>query len=62
MLNLEINWVMGDIFTKSLPRSTFHSLCSKLGIFDLYAPARGGVLEFLVFFTVVGVTVFACDI
>ena len=30
---------LGDIFTKPLARSLFQSLCSKLGLFDLYAPA-----------------------
>uniref|UniRef100_A0A5B6ZAR0 Copia protein n=1 Tax=Davidia involucrata TaxID=16924 RepID=A0A5B6ZAR0_DAVIN len=37
---------LGDIFTKPMARATFLSLCSKLGIFNLYAPACGRVLEF----------------
>ena len=36
---------LADIFTKSLRGPRIQNICSKLGAFDLYAPAWGGVLE-----------------
>uniref|UniRef100_A0A5B6ZV70 Integrase catalytic domain-containing protein n=1 Tax=Davidia involucrata TaxID=16924 RepID=A0A5B6ZV70_DAVIN len=30
---------LADIFTKALPKSAIDSLCSKLGVFDIYSPA-----------------------
>lgn len=36
---------LGDVLTKPLARASFSSLCVKLGLFDLYAPARGGILK-----------------
>ena len=37
---------LADIFTKSLRGPRIKYICDKLGVFDLYAPARGGVLRF----------------
>ena len=34
-----------DIPTKRLLRQSFESCVSKLGLFDIYGPTRGGVLE-----------------
>ncbi|KAK8942458.1 hypothetical protein KSP39_PZI008817 [Platanthera zijinensis] len=34
-----------DLFAKALSRVLFHKFLSKLGAYDLYAPACGGVLE-----------------
>ena len=33
---------LGDILTKPLACSSFSTLCRKLDMFDLYAPALGG--------------------
>ena len=37
---------LADIFTKSLRGPKIKYICDKLGAFDLYAPAKGGVLRF----------------
>ena len=37
---------LADIFTKSLKGHRIKYICDKLGAFDRYAPARGGVLWF----------------
>jgi len=34
-----------DIFTKSLRGSRIDYICNKLGTYNLYTPARGGVLN-----------------
>ena len=39
---------LADIFTKSLNGSWVEYICNKLGVYDIYAPAWGGVLELLV--------------
>ena len=39
---------LSDILTKSLARSLFSILYSKLGMFNFYAPVWGGMLELLV--------------
>ncbi|KAK8947338.1 hypothetical protein KSP39_PZI006915 [Platanthera zijinensis] len=36
---------VADVLTKALPSSLFYQFLSKLGAYDLYAPACGGVLE-----------------
>jgi len=41
---------LGDILTKPLPRASFQRFSNKLSMFDLYAPAWGGVLDLLYFF------------
>ena len=33
-----------DIFTKALPRVNFEEMKSKLGMLNIYSPARGGML------------------
>jgi hypothetical protein len=35
---------LADVFTKSLSRNRLELICSKLGLYDIYAPAWG-VLE-----------------
>ena len=34
-----------DVFTKSLARISYDATCTKLHMFDLYAPASGGVSD-----------------
>ena len=34
-----------DVFTKSLAKISYDTTCTKLGMFDLYAPACGGVSD-----------------
>ena len=36
-----------DILTKGLPRQNFDLCVSKLGLYDIYIPTRGGVLEIM---------------
>ena len=36
---------LADIFTKALFRKLFSNLYNKLGMTEIYAPIRGGVLE-----------------
>ncbi|KAK8928931.1 hypothetical protein KSP39_PZI017248 [Platanthera zijinensis] len=36
---------VADIFTKALPRKLYYQFLSKLGAYNLYAPACGGVLD-----------------
>ena len=37
---------LADIFTKGLSVGSHATLCNKLGMYDMYSPARGGVLEY----------------
>ena len=39
------NGQLADIFTKSLKGPRIKYICDKLGVFDLYDPACGGVLR-----------------
>ena len=34
-----------DVFTKSLAGISYDATCTKVGMFDLYAPAGGGVFD-----------------
>ncbi|KAK8921141.1 hypothetical protein KSP39_PZI020747 [Platanthera zijinensis] len=50
LMKLELKHVpasglVADILTKALPRQMYHQFFPKLGAYDLYAPACGGVLE-----------------
>ena len=36
---------LADIFTKSLQGPRIQYICNKLGAYELYAPARGGLLR-----------------
>ena len=36
---------LADIFTKSLRGPRIKYICNKLGAYDIYAPALGGVLD-----------------
>ena len=38
---------LADIFTKSLRGPRIKYICNKLGAYDIYAPARGGVLDII---------------
>ena len=38
---------LADVFTKSLKGHQIKYICNKLGAYDIYAPAWGGVLELL---------------
>jgi len=38
---------LADIFTKSLRGPIIDYICNKLGTYDLYAPACGGVLDII---------------
>lgn len=38
---------LANVLTKKLASCSFASLCFKLGMFDMYAPAEGGVLRVL---------------
>ena len=38
---------LADIFTKGLSVGVFESLCTKLSMINMYAPALGGMLEML---------------
>ena len=39
---------LADIFTKSLRGPRVETICNKLGAYDIYAPAWGGMLELVV--------------
>ena len=36
---------LADVFTKSLCGIQLESICTKLGLYDIYAPTWGGMLE-----------------
>ena len=44
------NYQLADIFTKSLKGLIIKYICKKLGAYDIYAPALGGVLDIVQLF------------
>ena len=48
---VNLNDQLTDIFTKSLRGPRIKYICNKLGAYDIYAPAWGGVLDSVQLFT-----------
>jgi len=42
------NYQLADVFTKSLKGPRIEYICSKLSAYDIYAPAWGGALSYMV--------------